>query len=74
MQNHHHLQTEKLSRQSGITVSLSNPIVSAAQTVQQMATAASHTKDDRMQALAAGTVSCPRVRYNFAIDFKPVFK
>ena len=79
-------QTTKY-KQTGITLALSSPVLSAVQTVQQMATAASHTKDTRMQALAAGTaalaannaldavraVSCPRVRYNFATDFKLIF-
>ena len=49
-------QTTKF-KQSGITLSLSSPIISAAQTVSQMATAASHTKNGRMQALAAGTAA-----------------
>ena len=49
-------QTSKF-KQSGITLSLSSPIISAAQTLQQMASAASHTKDGRMQALAAGTAA-----------------
>ncbi|BDT69851.1 hypothetical protein os1_40430 [Comamonadaceae bacterium OS-1] len=38
---------------SGITLALSSPIITAAQTVQGMAQAASQTKDVRMQALAA---------------------
>ena len=49
-------QTTKF-KQSGLTLSLSSPIISAAQTLQQMASAASHTKDGRMQALAAGTAA-----------------
>jgi len=41
--------------QTGITLAISNPVVSAVQTANQMAEAASHTSDPRMQALAAGT-------------------
>lgn len=39
-------------RQSGLTVALTSPILSALQTGQQMASAASQTSDGRMQALA----------------------
>ena len=49
-------QTTKY-KQTGITLALSSPVLSAVQTVQQMATAASRTKDTRMQALAAGTAA-----------------
>jgi filamentous hemagglutinin len=41
--------------QTGITLAISNPVVSAVQTVNQMTQAASQTSDGRMQALAAGT-------------------
>jgi len=44
-------------RQSGLTLSISNPVVSAVQTAEQMTTAASKTNDPRMQALAAGTTA-----------------
>jgi filamentous hemagglutinin len=43
--------------QTGITLAISNPVVSAVQTANQMAEAASHTSDPRMQALAAGTTA-----------------
>ncbi|MDY7575174.1 hemagglutinin repeat-containing protein [Actimicrobium sp. CCI2.3] len=42
-------------KQSGLTVAVSNPVISAAQTAQQMTAAAGQTKDVRMQALAAAT-------------------
>jgi filamentous hemagglutinin len=48
-------ETKTEFKQSGITVSLSNPVVSAAQTMQKMATAAENTKSDRMKALAAAS-------------------
>lgn len=38
--------------QTGVTLSISNPVISAIQTGQQMATAASKTSDGRMQTLA----------------------
>nr|WP_253907330.1 hemagglutinin repeat-containing protein [Herbaspirillum rubrisubalbicans] len=39
-------------RQQGVTVAVTSPVLSAVQTVDQMAEAASKTKDRRMQALA----------------------
>jgi len=44
-------------KQTGITISISNPVISAVQTASQMANAASQTSDPRMQALAAGTTA-----------------
>ncbi|CAG0976103.1 filamentous hemagglutinin [Methylophilaceae bacterium] len=44
-------------KQSGLTLSISNPVISAVQTAQQMSEAASQTSDSRMQALAAGTTA-----------------
>ena len=41
--------------QTGITLAVSNPVLSAAQTVSNMHQAASNTSDGRMQAMAAGT-------------------
>ena len=41
-------------KQSGLTISISNPVISAVQTAEQMKQAASDTSDSRMQALAAG--------------------
>ncbi len=50
-QNH----SETRSKQSGLTLALSSPVISAAQTVGDMAQAAGQTDDPRMQALAAAT-------------------
>lgn len=45
------------SKQSGLTVSISNPVISAVQTVQQMKEAAGNTSDGRMKALAAASAA-----------------
>jgi filamentous hemagglutinin len=47
--------TEDKFRQQGVTVAVTSPVLSAVQTVQQMAEAASKTRDRRTQALAAAT-------------------
>ncbi|WP_175625688.1 MULTISPECIES: hemagglutinin repeat-containing protein [Oxalobacteraceae] len=47
--------TEQRFKQSGLTLAISSPVISAIQTVQQMADAASKTQDGRMQALAGAT-------------------
>ena len=47
--------TETRFKQSGITLALSSPVISAVQTAQHMAEAAGETKDARMQALAGAT-------------------
>ena len=44
-------------KQSGLTLAISNPVISAVQTAQQMNEAASETSDSRMQALATGTAA-----------------
>jgi filamentous hemagglutinin len=44
-------------QQTGLTLAITSPVISAIQTVQQMSKAASNTKDPRMQALAAGTAA-----------------
>ncbi|MBF4992209.1 hemagglutinin repeat-containing protein [Methylophilus sp. QUAN] len=49
--------TETKYKQSGISLSISNPVINAIQTVNQMKEAASNTSDSRMQALAAGTAA-----------------
>ncbi len=49
-------QTTKF-KQSGITVALTSPVISAIQTAQHMSKAASQTEDTRMKALAAGTAA-----------------
>ncbi|OQY66042.1 MAG: hypothetical protein B6D47_11965, partial [Rhodocyclaceae bacterium UTPRO2] len=48
---------EVKSKQSGLTVSISSPVVSAAQTAQAMSRAAGDTRDPRLQALAAANVA-----------------
>jgi len=48
-------QTETRFKQSGLTIALGSPIISAAQTVQQMARAAGQTRDPRMRALASAS-------------------
>ncbi len=50
-------QTETKFKQSGLTVALTNPVVSAIQTADQMKSAASKTSDPRMQALALATTA-----------------
>ncbi|EIJ48486.1 hypothetical protein GWL_05200 [Herbaspirillum sp. GW103] len=47
--------TEDKFRQQGVTVAVTSPVLSAVQTVQQMAEAASKTRNGRVQALAAAT-------------------
>lgn len=47
--------TQTKYKQSGISLSISNPVINAALTANQMKEAASQTSDTRMQALAAGT-------------------
>jgi len=44
-------------KQSGITLAVTNPVISAIQTAQQMSKAAGKTDDTRMKALAAGTAA-----------------
>jgi filamentous hemagglutinin len=48
-------ETKTESKQSGITLALSNHAFSAAQALQKMAAAAENTKSDRMKALAAAS-------------------
>jgi filamentous hemagglutinin len=51
-------RTDKMSyKQTGITLAITSPVISAIQTASQMANAASQTKDGRMQALAAATTA-----------------
>jgi filamentous hemagglutinin len=44
-------------KQTGITLAISNPVVSAVQTTNQMVKASKQTSDPRMQALAAATTA-----------------
>ncbi len=49
--------TQTRFEQSGITVAVSNPVITAVQTAQQMSKAASQTSDSRMKALAAANTA-----------------
>lgn len=49
--------TESKSKQSGLTVAVSNPVVNAAQTAKQMDKAASQTSSGRMKTLAAANAA-----------------
>jgi len=49
--------TRSQSRQSGLSVSLSSPVIGMAQTASSLADAAARTSDSRMQALAAGAAA-----------------
>lgn len=44
-------------KQSGLTLAINSPVISAIQTAQQMSEAASDTSDGRMKALAAGATA-----------------
>jgi filamentous hemagglutinin len=48
-------QREQKFKQSGLTVAVTSPVISAVQTVAQMASAAGKTSDGRMQALTAAS-------------------
>lgn len=48
---------ETKAKQSGLTLALSSPVISAVQTAQQMYDAASDTKDSRMKLLAAANTA-----------------
>ncbi|MBK8743649.1 hypothetical protein [Propionivibrio sp.] len=52
--------TETKSKQSGLTLAVSSPVISAIQTVQQMSQAAADTQDPRMQLLAAANIAIDR--------------
>lgn len=53
---HDSQQTMKY-KQSGVTLAISNPVISAIQTVDQMRQSASETSDSRMKVLAAATAA-----------------
>ncbi len=50
-------QTEMSFRQSGMTVAVTSPVISAIQTAEQMSRAVSRTDDSRMHALAAASTA-----------------
>ena len=50
-------ERESLFKQTGVSLTLTNPLLSAIQTTQQMKQAADKTEDGRMKALAAATAA-----------------
>ncbi len=62
---------ESKFRQSGLTVALTSPVVSAIQTGQQMQRASGNTSDTRMKALAAATTGLAAVNAYDAISADP---
>lgn len=54
-------------KQTGLTLAISNPVISAIQTAQQMSQAANQTSDGRMQALAAGTTALAAMKASDAL-------
>jgi hypothetical protein len=66
--------SEQKFKQSGLTVAITSPVLSAVQTANNQLQAAKNTSSDRMQALAAANaVSCPSVRNTLGIEFQPRF-
>ncbi len=57
--------------QTGVTVALTNPVVTAAQTANQMARSAAATNDPRMRALAAATTALAVRRAAQAVKAQP---
>jgi filamentous hemagglutinin len=55
VQNTQSQQTESKTKSSGLTISLSSPVLSAAQTIQSTAKAVSQTKDAKSRAVALAT-------------------
>ncbi|MDH4375659.1 MAG: hemagglutinin repeat-containing protein [Ramlibacter sp.] len=56
-QSHSEVQSTTRTRQTGVTVSVSNPVVSAVQTAEQMDRAAGDTGSARVQALAVAATA-----------------
>jgi filamentous hemagglutinin len=54
-------QTDTKFEQTGLTVAVSNPVISAVQLAQHMSQAASNTSDSRMQTLAAASTALAAV-------------
>lgn len=50
-------ETEQKFKQSGLTLEVTSPVISALQTIDKMSEAASQTKDSRMQALAGANMA-----------------
>ncbi|EHN63592.1 two-partner secretion domain-containing protein [Comamonas testosteroni] len=62
---------ESKFRQSGLTVALTSPVISAVQTGQQMKSATDNTSDTRMKALAAATTGLAAVNAYAAVSADP---
>ena len=63
--------TETKSKQSGLTIAVSSPVITAIQTAQQMSEAAGDTTDGRMKALAAANVGLAGYTASEAIGKAP---
>jgi filamentous hemagglutinin len=61
-------RVEQKFKQSGLTLAITSPVISALQTVQQMSAAASQISDSRMQALAAASAALAGYGAYTAID------
>src|SRR5262249_13549471 len=70
-QNTYSDQTQTSFTQSGFTVSLSSPLISAGQTAFQMASAAGHVSDPRMKALAGATTAFAGYNAYNAVEANP---
>jgi len=66
-----HSVEESRFRQSGLTVAVTSPVISVAQTAQQMKRAAGKTSDSRMQALAGVTTALAAKNAADAIQADP---
>ncbi|MDS1140850.1 hemagglutinin repeat-containing protein [Pusillimonas sp. SM2304] len=62
---------ESKFRQSGLTVAVTSPVISAVQTGQQMKSASGNTSDTRMKALAAATTGLAAVNAYDAVSADP---
>ncbi|WP_235185085.1 hemagglutinin repeat-containing protein [Cupriavidus sp. SK-3] len=58
-------------RQSGVTVALTNPVISAVQTAQQMSRASNQTSDGRMQVLAGAVTALSTYNAASAVSQNP---
>ena len=62
-------ETETKFRQSGLTVAVSSPVISAIQTAQAMSQASKNTSSGRMQALAASRAQWASPRWIFVANW-----
>ncbi len=61
-------ETEQKFKQTGLTLEVTSPIISAMQTVEQMSEAASNTSDGRKKGLAAANVALAAKKASDAIE------